>query len=450
MSTSSRSSLRRVRATSLVFATAIFLGPASCGGGTTTPTPTPTTVVGVSPTTASITVGGTAQLTPSATKGGAAIPGETFSFTSNAAAVATVSSTGMVTGVAVGTATITVTASSGGSASAGIAVTATAAVPASMAKTAGDNQTTTLGSAVAIAPSVTVKDAAGAGISGLVVVFAVASGGGSVTGASATTNSAGVATVGGWTLGSVAGANTLTASLGALTALTFTATAVAPAPSSVSFASQQVVMAQAATVPTTATVKDAGGATVTGAQLTYTSRTPAVATVSTGGVITGVAVGQAVIIVNVSPTIADSLLAIVTTVGAPVIVSSVSTFAITAGATTTVSIYVDMTSSSKKVSSGQIDVKFTPAQMTYVSHAAGANAAAVVNATGAATGIVRLSFADPSGFAGKVEVLKITFTNAATVGTTGSLQLIANDLAASDFTNLASAAANVTRPLVIR
>jgi len=54
----------------------------------------------------------------------------------------------------------------------------------------------------------------------------MASGGGSVTGSSATTNSAGIAMVGSWTLGASAGANTLTATSGTLSGspVNFTAT----------------------------------------------------------------------------------------------------------------------------------------------------------------------------------------------------------------------------------
>jgi len=100
-----------------------------------------------------------------------------------------------------------------------------AGVPANIAKTAGDGQSAQVGTAVAVAPAVTVTDGFGAAVSGATVTFAVASGGGSVTGGTATTNASGVATVGSWTLGSTAGTNTLTASVASLPAATFTATA---------------------------------------------------------------------------------------------------------------------------------------------------------------------------------------------------------------------------------
>jgi hypothetical protein len=70
---------------------------------------------------------------------------------------------------------------------------------------------------------VLVRDENGSVLAGAAVTFIVTGGGGTVTGGNATTNSAGIATVGGWTLGATAGANTLDATTGTLPAVTFTA-----------------------------------------------------------------------------------------------------------------------------------------------------------------------------------------------------------------------------------
>jgi Clostripain family len=75
----------------------------------------------------------------------------------------------------------------------------------------GVNQTAASGTAVATNPSVIVKDGNGNAFAGTTVTFSVASGGGSITGATATSNAQGIATVGSWILGSTAGTNTLTA-----------------------------------------------------------------------------------------------------------------------------------------------------------------------------------------------------------------------------------------------
>jgi len=90
-------------------------------------------------------------------------------------------------------------------------------------KNAGDNQSANNGTSVAIPPAVTVQDAQGNAVAGVTVVFAVGPGNGALIGSTQVTNSSGVATVGSWTLGPV-GPNTLTATVGSLPAVTFSAT----------------------------------------------------------------------------------------------------------------------------------------------------------------------------------------------------------------------------------
>lgn len=112
--------------------------------------------------------------------------------------------------------------------------TATAAgAPASVIVSAGDAQTGLVGFALNVNPAVLVRDAATAPVSGVQVDFLVTGGGGSATGLSTTTNAQGIATVGSWTIGASAGANTMTATVtgGGITGnpVTFTATGQAAA-----------------------------------------------------------------------------------------------------------------------------------------------------------------------------------------------------------------------------
>ena len=93
-------------------------------------------------------------------------------------------------------------------------------------KAGGDGQSAAVGTAVAIPPSVRVADASGNPVAGVSITFSVASGNGSVTGASATSDASGTAVVGTWTLGPAAGENTLTASATGLANVTFTGTGV--------------------------------------------------------------------------------------------------------------------------------------------------------------------------------------------------------------------------------
>ena len=77
---------------------------------------------------------------------------------------------------------------------------------------AGNGAVAAPGATVPTAPSVEVLDECGNGVSGVPVTFATVPGVGSITGASATTNASGVATLGSWTL--AAGPNVVSATLG--------------------------------------------------------------------------------------------------------------------------------------------------------------------------------------------------------------------------------------------
>jgi hypothetical protein len=158
--------------------------------------------------------------------GGGSVTGATVN--TNASGIATVGSwtLGPVTGPNV------LNATSGGLNGVAFTATSTTGAAASVAKNAGDNQTTQAGNTVPIPPSVIVKDANGNPTAGVSVTFAVVSGGGSLTGAPAVTNAAGVATVGSWKLGNSAGQNSMSATVAGLPSVTFTATGT-PNPCSV-------------------------------------------------------------------------------------------------------------------------------------------------------------------------------------------------------------------------
>lgn len=166
--------------------------------------------------------------------GGGVITGE--SQTTDASGIATLGS--WTLGTTAGTNTLT--ASSGSLSPVTFTATGTAGAATQMAVNGGNGQSATVGTAVATAPSVIVKDTNNNPVNGISVIFATGSGSGSVTGGSATTNAQGIATVGSWILGTTAGTNTLTATSGTLPVVTFTATGTAvnaPSISSISPAS---------------------------------------------------------------------------------------------------------------------------------------------------------------------------------------------------------------------
>jgi hypothetical protein len=128
---------------------------------------------------------------------------------------------------------ITVTATGQGIATpATFTATATQPVgaPATVTPNSAVTQSGIVNQLVTAPPSVIVRDAAGQPVPGATVTFAVAGGGGSLAGASQTTNASGIATVGSWRLGQIAGANTVTATVTGITPASFSATGTATAP----------------------------------------------------------------------------------------------------------------------------------------------------------------------------------------------------------------------------
>jgi adhesin/invasin len=122
----------------------------------------------------------------------------------------------------------TLTASMTGATPVTFTATGLAGPVAALTKVSGDNLSAAAGTAIGTAPAVSLADQFGNLVSGQTVTFAVASGGGSVTGATPASGANGIATVGGWTLGAAAGTNTLTAASGSAPTATFTATGTTP------------------------------------------------------------------------------------------------------------------------------------------------------------------------------------------------------------------------------
>lgn len=164
-----------------------------------------------------------AVITVSISAGGGTLGGTTIASTttSGAATFTDLSISGTV-----GARTLTFAAT--GLASATAAVTLTPGSAATISVNTGNNLTAPSGAAVLTPPSVKVTDADANAVSGVAVIFSLGSGGGSITGGTATTSNDGIATIGSWTMGPTAGTNALSATSAGLAGspITFTATAV--------------------------------------------------------------------------------------------------------------------------------------------------------------------------------------------------------------------------------
>ena len=253
----------------------------ACGDGATEPTPTPSdpprpTTVTVSPATAELTaLGATVQLSAEVRdQNGQVIAGATVTWASSAAAVTTVSASGLVTAVANGSATITATSGSlSGSAMVSVAqaVSAVAVAP--------DTATVLVGDTLRLAATAT--DANGQVVAG--VAFAWASGDTSV----AEVDSTGlVSAVGG-------GAATITATAGeasgdALVTVTQSVDSVTVQPPA-------DTIAPGDTLRLIARAHDETGRVLAGAEFRWSSSNAGVATVDASGLVRGVTDGTATI-----------------------------------------------------------------------------------------------------------------------------------------------------------
>src|SRR6267378_8524718 len=197
---------------------------------------------------------------------------------------------GMVSG------TNALTATLAGITSVTFSATGLAGAATQIVATAGDGQSAIVNAILPAAPTVIVRDQFNNPVPGVPVLFAPASGGGSVTGGSAVTDTTGVARVGSWQLGTLVGQNTLTASASGLTGspLLFTASGtrdVAAQMLRVSLDTQTATAGQAVSTPPAVRVADQYGNPIPGTPVTFAltgallgSLTPSNATTDSSGV----------------------------------------------------------------------------------------------------------------------------------------------------------------------
>ena len=239
----------------------------------------PVANVAVAPPAATVIVGATTQLAATTTDAANnVLTGRTIGWTSSNVALATVSTSGLVTGVAAG-GPVTITATSEG-VSASAAVTVTLAPVASVAVTPAP-ASVIIGATTQL--TATLKDASDNTLTGRAVTWL------SSNTALATVSATGLIT------GIAAGGPvTITATSEGINGTTNVT--VTPVPvATVSVAPGSTPLNTGGTVQLTATTKDAAGNTLAGRTISWVSSSTAVATVSTAGLVTAVGGGNATI-----------------------------------------------------------------------------------------------------------------------------------------------------------
>ncbi len=146
--------------------------------------------------------------------------------------------------------------------------------PATVIALAGDGQSANAGTLTPVRPAVRAADGEGRPLAGVRVDFVIEGGQGSVQGPTQTTDSTGVARVGGWVLGLTPGANALSAQVPGVPPLRFNATgvpAVATAMASTTVGTFAGLVGNYLSGSPAVRLTDAAGNPVAGQQVTFTA-----------------------------------------------------------------------------------------------------------------------------------------------------------------------------------
>ena len=248
----------------------------------TVSSPTPTTIV-IAPTSVSLMTGQSTQLSAEVRDaGGAVIPNRPITWSSGNSAVAFVSATGSVTGIAVG-ATAATASADGLTASAPVTV---AAIPAASVVVSPSSVSLVAGDSAKL--SAVVRDASGAPLANRAVNWS--------------TSNHGIATVsaGGTVTAVAAGSASVRAQVdGITTNVPVSVAAPPPAPvASIAVTLNPVSLTVGQNAQATAVLHDANGNALTGRAVTFSSANPEVATVSSTGAVTAVSAGSASIVAS--------------------------------------------------------------------------------------------------------------------------------------------------------
>jgi uncharacterized protein YjdB len=257
----------------------------------------PLTSLSLTPTTASLEAGDTVRLEAAGADAFGNPVDPTPTWVSGDGSVASVSQSGLVTAVAEGIAEI---GASVGDVSASAEVAVSASVPprpgpGSLVRVDGDAQSAGPGTVLPVDLQVRLLDTAGDPMAGEAVSWSVTSGGGAISASSVTTDLDGRASVT-WTLGTSAGNNAARASFEALGPVDFSAvTEPGPLTHLELMPSGSTDLEVGGQVALEATGTDAWGNDVTPLSLDWSSSDAGVATVGSGGRVTAVAAGSAII-----------------------------------------------------------------------------------------------------------------------------------------------------------
>jgi uncharacterized protein YjdB len=347
--------------------------------GVDVPPPEPVATITVTLNAGTITVGQTTQAVAALKDAnGNVLTGRTITWTSAATALATVSSSGLVSAIAAGSATITATSESK---TGNATVVIQSGAPAPVATVALSATSTSMFVGQSQLVTVTLKDVLGNTLTGRTVTWS------SSNLAAITVAPSGQITAVG------AGNATVTAtSEGKSGTMAFTVTTSPVAPvSSVALTATGTSLTVGQTMQVVATLKDSHGTVLTGRTITWSSAAPSVATVSTSGLVSAVAGGTAMISATSEGVTGSIAFSVAGAGGSPTVTVTLASPALVVGQTT-------QATAVEKDGSGAA-MSGTPSWASSNTAIATVSSAGLVSAVGAGSATITATFSGIPGSA---------------------------------------------------
>jgi uncharacterized protein YjdB len=361
--------------------------------------------------------------------------GRTVTWSSSNGAVATVSATGLVTGVTAGT--VSMTATSEG-VSGTLSITVLAGPVASVTVTPSTS-TVEVGRTTPLVAAM--RDSLGALLTGRAVAW--------------TSSATAVAIVAadGTVTGTSPGSATITATSEGQVG-TATVMVTASAASRVVATPHVLVIDSGATVRPVFNVLGPTGAPATDSGLAYVGRGSA-GIVSTQGVVTGRERGQVMAVARSTRNMfaADSVLTVVAGAGQPVLMTNLDRFEVTSSDTAIIAVTIlfDTRSSGVALGSATLQVSWDPYLLNYQGDAAAGSASVSANDGLAYSGLYRMATTSAAGLSGRVLLRTLYFKASGTAGRTGSVDVTAIEAnAAGTGASILSTIVSVSHPIVSR
>lgn len=195
---------------------------------------------------------------------------------------------------------------------------------------------------------------------------------------------------------------------------------------------------------------DASGNPVSNPVAAYAVRSNAVASVSSSGIVSGVARGETMVVAtasSASSTITDSCLIVVAAAGGPVLMTDLPRFDFPADTVLSVAIIADTRASPTGIGSLAAKLTWNPAVLTY---SASSSTVAAISDANASTGTLTFAMASAQGAIGRTTLVLVMFHATAGSHSVGTLALTGSEITSTDFNSLLSKTTFVSMPTATR